>query len=44
MESVSDWYLRRVLDHCDGNFTHASKILNVDRSTVRRRIKTLGGS
>ncbi len=41
MQDASDWYLRYVLDHCDGNLTRASRILGIDRSTVRRRINTL---
>jgi DNA-binding NtrC family response regulator len=41
MEAVSDWYLRRVLAHCDDNYTRAAKILEVDRSTVRRRVSAL---
>ncbi len=37
MESVTEWYLRRVLDQTGGNYTRAAHILAIDRSTVRRR-------
>jgi DNA-binding protein Fis len=36
---VEDWYIGRVIDHADGNLAHASRVLGVDRSTVRRRAK-----
>jgi transcriptional regulator with PAS, ATPase and Fis domain len=44
LESITDWYLQRVLEHCDGNFTLAAKVLEVDRSTVRRRISAIRAS
>ena len=44
MQDASDWYLRYVLDHCEGNFTRAARILGIDRSTVRRRINALNRS
>jgi two-component system response regulator HydG len=37
LSSVEDWYIRRVLAECSGNFSRAARILGLDRSTVRRR-------
>ena len=39
LQDVGDWYIERVLAKLDGNLTQASRILGLDRSTVRRRIK-----
>ncbi len=36
LSAVKDWYVRRVLARCGGNYTRAAQILGVDRSTVRR--------
>ncbi|MEM9492504.1 MAG: helix-turn-helix domain-containing protein, partial [Myxococcota bacterium] len=37
LTSASDWYISRVLRHCGGNYSQAAKVLDIDRSTVRRR-------
>ncbi len=39
LQTVSDWYINRVLVHVEGNYSQAAKILDVDRSTVRRRTR-----
>ncbi|MEM9067867.1 MAG: sigma 54-interacting transcriptional regulator [Myxococcota bacterium] len=41
MRELTDWYLLRVLERSDHNFAAASRILGVDRSTIRRRAKKL---
>ncbi len=38
MRSVRDWYLHFVLDRCEGNLSEASRVLGVDRTTVRRQL------
>ena len=38
-QDVGDWYIQRVLEKQDGNLTQASRVLGLDRSTVRRRLK-----
>ncbi len=44
LQDVSDWYMERVLAGAGGNYTQAARILGLDRSTVRRRVKALSGS
>lgn len=39
LQTVSDWYMQRVLAHTEGNYSQAAKILGIDRSTVRRRTR-----
>ncbi|WP_152629444.1 sigma 54-interacting transcriptional regulator [Haliangium ochraceum] len=39
MQAVGYWYLRRVVEHARGNLSRAARILGVDRSTVRRRMR-----
>lgn len=41
MRQVGDWYLRRVLDATDDNYAQASRLLAMDRATVRRRARRL---
>ncbi|MEM9191572.1 MAG: sigma 54-interacting transcriptional regulator [Myxococcota bacterium] len=41
LREVSDWYLARVLDHTSDNLAQASRVLKVDRTTVRRRARKL---
>jgi DNA-binding NtrC family response regulator len=41
MKDVEDWYLARVLAHTNDNFAQAARILEVDRTTVRRRSRAL---
>lgn len=43
MQEVQTWYLLQVLERCDGNFAQAAKILDIDRSTVRRRARQITG-
>lgn len=42
MEQVSDWYLTHVLQRHDNNLAQTARILDVDRSTVRRHLKRIG--
>lgn len=37
LASVEDWYILRVLEHNDGNYSQSARILGLDRSTVKRR-------
>jgi two-component system response regulator HydG len=39
-QEVGDWYIRRVLDTHEGNLTQAARSLGLDRSTIRRRLKS----
>ena len=39
LNDVEEWYLARVLAHTKDNYAHASRILGVDRTTVRRRAR-----
>jgi two-component system response regulator HydG len=39
MESVEQWYLHAVLDSQGGNLSQAARVLGLDRSTVRRRLR-----
>ncbi|HUH05096.1 MAG TPA: sigma 54-interacting transcriptional regulator [Kofleriaceae bacterium] len=39
MQSVERWYLQAVLDSQAGNLSQAARILGLDRSTVRRRLR-----
>ncbi|MCG8425260.1 MAG: sigma 54-interacting transcriptional regulator [Proteobacteria bacterium] len=41
LQTVNDWYIARVMAHADGNYSQAAKILDIDRSTVRRRTRQL---
>ena len=34
--------IAQALDDCDGNRTHAAKLLDIDRSTLRRKIQEYG--
>lgn len=38
MQEVSDWYMYRVLERTNRNYTQTAKLLGIDRSTVRRRM------
>jgi transcriptional regulator with AAA-type ATPase domain len=38
MQEVNDWYMHRVLDRTNHNYTQTARILGIDRSTVRRRM------
>jgi two-component system response regulator HydG len=40
MDQVVDWYVRRVHDHSGENLARAARILAVDRTTVRRRLRS----
>lgn len=42
MEQVSDWYLTHVLQQHDNNLAKTARILEIDRSTVRRHLKRIG--
>jgi transcriptional regulator with PAS, ATPase and Fis domain len=42
LEDVEVWYLRRVIAATNGNLAQTARILGVDRSTVRRRLKQAG--
>jgi len=44
MQQVSDWYMARVLEKTENNYTQTARILGIDRSTVRRRIRALAKS
>jgi len=39
LQEAEDWYLRRVFEANDRNFTQASRVLGIDRSTLRRRLR-----
>jgi transcriptional regulator with PAS, ATPase and Fis domain len=39
-QELGDWYIRRVLDDNEGNLTQAARSLGLDRSTIRRRLKS----
>jgi DNA-binding NtrC family response regulator len=39
MQTVEAWYLRAVVDSVGGNLTQAARVLGLDRSTVRRRLR-----
>ena len=39
MGQLTSWYVQRVLEHTDNNVAHAARILAVDRTTVRRRLR-----
>lgn len=39
IDQLIHWYVRRVVDRSDGNVARASRILGVDRNTVRRRLR-----
>jgi DNA-binding NtrC family response regulator len=39
LREVGDWYIRRVVAHCEHNLAQASRVLGVDRSTIRRRLR-----
>lgn len=39
MRDVERWYLERVLQRTDGNYSEAARILEVTRATVRRSAK-----
>lgn len=41
-EEVVEWYMRRVLEKAGGNQSQAQRILDIDRSTIRRRMEKLG--
>lgn len=41
MQEVTDWYLARVLDETEDNFAAASRVLGMDRATIRRRAARL---
>lgn len=41
LESVEDWYIKRVLASSDNNLTHTAQVLGLNRSTLRRRLKQL---
>ncbi len=44
LQEVSDWYLTKVLQDNQYNYTKAATILGLDRSTVRRRARQLAPS
>ncbi len=44
LRELEDWYLARVLAQVEHNYAAASRILGVDRATIRRRAKQLGPS
>lgn len=37
LEAVEDWYIHRVLEQSDNNYSQSARILGLDRSTVKRR-------
>ncbi|MBT8494531.1 MAG: sigma 54-interacting transcriptional regulator [Deltaproteobacteria bacterium] len=37
LEAVEDWYIHRVLESNEGNYSQSARILGIDRSTVKRR-------
>lgn len=41
MREVGDWYLSRVLEQTENNYAAASRVLEMDRATVRRRAAKL---
>lgn len=41
-EEVLAWYMRGVLERAAGNQCQAQRVLEIDRSTIRRRIEKLG--
>jgi len=41
MRQVEDWYLSKVLTSCEGNLARTARNLEMDRSTVRRRVDKL---
>ena len=42
LRELTDEYILRVLDRVDHNYAAASRILGVDRTTIRRRAERLG--
>ena len=40
---VVNWYLQRVVRRVNGNLSEASRILGVDRGTIKRRLEKLAG-
>lgn len=38
-EEVVEWYMRLILDKTKGNLSETHRILNIDRSTIRRRLE-----
>jgi len=42
LEDVEVWYMRRVLEANNGNVAKTARVLDVDRSTVRRRLLQAG--
>ena len=42
MRELTDWYLQKVLVDVEHNYAAASRILGVDRATIRRRAQKLG--
>jgi DNA-binding NtrC family response regulator len=41
-KEVVNWYMKRVLEKVDGSLTETHRILDIDRSTIRRRLEKLG--
>jgi DNA-binding NtrC family response regulator len=41
-EELIDWYMRGVLERTHGNQSEAQRILEIARTTVRRRMAQLG--
>ncbi len=39
LRQVQDWYVKRVLGQCRGNLSQASRVLGIDRSTLRRNLE-----
>lgn len=42
LADVEDAHIRRVIDACQGNMTHAARILNIGRATLYRKLKHTG--
>lgn len=41
-DEVIAWYMRGVLERAGGNQCEAQRVLEIDRSTIRRRIEKFG--
>ena len=41
LDEVEAQHIRRTIDHCHGNFTHAAEILGITRQTLYNKMKRL---